>query len=243
MVITPIFLLAILSIILLGGLLCSANKNATGTTHLEALLDQNVLVAGGHVVCNHPGGAASGGGPGGRIVSIVKNHAGVESRFGVDGLATNEIKEFAAAASEIFSGAVKIEAELLYRRQRAQRYHGERHAGRNSLDGHGFVKVSCGEVSEAHNILNSVDRTELGVLLSHFSEGGTAGFFGEANRNGSDIQIEPDFGRTCPAMQNESRAQRGMSGEGQFLLHGENAYVDSARLFVGLLRRGRPWEE
>ena len=37
-----------------------AHKNATGTVHFEALLDQDALLAGGHAVGDHPRGATSG---------------------------------------------------------------------------------------------------------------------------------------------------------------------------------------
>ena len=69
-----------------------AEKYAAGTVHFEALLDQDLLIAGRNGVRDHPGGAASGGGPGGRIFSVVKEHAGVEAGFGIDGFAANKIK-------------------------------------------------------------------------------------------------------------------------------------------------------
>src|SRR5260370_32584907 len=59
--------------------LCGANKNVAGTVHFQSLLDQNPLIAGSYGVRHHPGGAASGGGPGGWIVSVVKDHSGVEA--------------------------------------------------------------------------------------------------------------------------------------------------------------------
>src|SRR5229473_8330024 len=107
-------------VITLGG----ANKNAAGTVHFQALLDQNPFIAGNHAVRNHPGGAASGGGTGGRIVSVVKDHAGVEAGFRVNGFAANKVKELAAARREIFAATVDIEAEVLQRLQRTQRNDG-----------------------------------------------------------------------------------------------------------------------
>jgi hypothetical protein len=43
--------------------------------HFETLLDQDLLIAGSNRVRDHPGGAASGGGPGGRILSVLISRA------------------------------------------------------------------------------------------------------------------------------------------------------------------------
>jgi len=50
-------------------------KSAAGTVHFETLLDQDLLIAGSNRVRDHPGGAASGGGPGGRILSVLISRA------------------------------------------------------------------------------------------------------------------------------------------------------------------------
>src|SRR5580700_2526665 len=96
-------------------LLLCADKNAAGTAHLEALFDQNLLVAGGYAMGHHPGGAASGGGAGGGIVSVIKRHAGMQSGLGIDGFPAHKVKELSTAAGEIFGGAVEIEAKFLDR--------------------------------------------------------------------------------------------------------------------------------
>jgi hypothetical protein len=95
--------------------LCGANKNAAGTVHFETLLDQDLLVAGGNAVRDHPGGAASRGGTGGGVVTVVENHAGVETGFGIDSFAANKVKKLSAAARQIFGGTFEIEAEFLQR--------------------------------------------------------------------------------------------------------------------------------
>jgi hypothetical protein len=100
-------------VILPGVFSGGANEDATGTVHFEPLLDQNLFVAGGNAVRHHPGGATSGGGTGGGIVSIVKNHAGMETGLGIYGLAANEIKEFSATPRKIFGGTIEIKTELL----------------------------------------------------------------------------------------------------------------------------------
>src|SRR5258708_36853370 len=123
--------LVIMPVIQLG----RANENAAGTVHFEALLDQNLLLAGSNAVRDHPGGAASGGGACGRVVSIVKDHTGMEAGFRIDGLAAHKVKEFSAATRKIFSGAVEIKAEVLQRFQGTQRGDGERNAGGDGVDG------------------------------------------------------------------------------------------------------------
>src|ERR1700677_91792 len=90
-----------------------AHKNVAGTVRFESLLDQNLLVTGSDAVRDHPGGTTSSGGPGCRIVSIVKNHTGVKAGFGIDIFAANKVKEFSAAARKIFRSAIDIEAKAL----------------------------------------------------------------------------------------------------------------------------------
>ena len=214
--------------------LCGANKNVAGTVHLKTLLDQDLLVAGGNSVRNHPGRAASRGGTGGRIVSVVKDHAGVETGFPIDSFAANKVQELSTAAREIFGGTVEIEPEFLRRFQRTQGNDGKRHACGDSLDRRGVVKIGCAQVRESRNVGDIVNRAEFGVLLRHFSEGRLRWFLDEAHRHGAGVQIEPDFGRTRLATQNKSSAKRRMSGEGQFFLDSEDAHPDSATLF----RRG-----
>jgi hypothetical protein len=92
-----------------------AHKNVAGTVHFEALLDQNLLIASSDAVRDHPRGTTSGGGPCCRIVSVVKNHTGVKAGFGIDSFAANKVKEFPAAAREIFRSAIDIEAKDLQR--------------------------------------------------------------------------------------------------------------------------------
>src|SRR5712692_3199028 len=195
-------------VITLGG----ANKNAAGTVHFQALLDQNPLLAGNHAVRHHPGGAASGGGPGGRIVSVVKDHAGVEAGFRVDGFAANKVEELPAAQREIFAATVDIEAEALQRLQRTQRSDGERNTGRDGLDGRGVVEVGGAQARDPRDGLHVMDRAELGILLRHFSKGGLRWFLGETHRYGADVQIEADFFCLCAtlATQNERGAERWM---------------------------------
>ena len=69
--------------------------------------------------------------------------------------------------------------------------------------------------------------------MRHLSEDGLPRFLSEAHGYGSDIKIEADF--RCPrlSVQHESCAQRGMSSEGQFFLHGEDARANSAGAFRG----------
>jgi hypothetical protein len=76
-----------------------------------------------------------------------------------------------------------------------------------------------------------MDRSELGIPLSHFSEDWLRCFFRETHGHGADVQRQPDFGCAGLPMKNESRAQRRMSGERKFLLHGKDADADSAILF------------
>src|SRR5437660_10859734 len=100
-------------------------------------------------------------------------------RFGIDGFATNKVKEFSAAAREIFGGAVEIEAEVLQHLQGTQRGDGERNAGGDGLDRRGVVEVSRAQARKTRDGRDVVDRAELGILLSHFSEGERRRLLGE----------------------------------------------------------------
>src|ERR1019366_9748803 len=161
----------------LGG----ANENAAGTVHFEALLDQNPLLAGGNGVRDHPSGAASGSGTGGRIFSVVKNHASVQAGFGVDRLATNKVKELSAAGRQVLGGAGGIKAEILQRVQLSQRGDGEGNAGGDRLDRNAAVVVGRTEAGEVRDVPHVVDGAELGILLRHFSEDGLCWFLGKAH--------------------------------------------------------------
>src|SRR5208283_2023336 len=130
-------------------LLAGAHKNATGTVHFQPLLDQNLLLARGHAMGNHPSRAASGGGARGGIVSAIKKHAGVEAGFGVDRFAANEVKELSAARREIFAAAAEIKAKILQRLERTQRCNSEGNTGGNGLNGRGAVEVSDAQTRKA----------------------------------------------------------------------------------------------
>ena len=226
--------MVILPIVLLGG----ANENAARTVHFQPLLDQNALLASGNGVRHHPSGAASGSGTGGRIFSVVKNHASVQAGFGVDRLATNKVKELSAAGREVLGGALGIKAEILQRVQLSQRGDGEGNAGGDRLDRNGVVEVGRTEAGESRDVVHVVDGAELGILLRHFSKDGLCWFLGKAHGHGTHVQIEPDFGcgggaadRAGLATQNKRGAERWMSGKGQFFLHGEDAHADPADSF------------
>ena len=221
--------MVILPIIQPGG----ANENATGTVHFQALLDQNLLLAGSNAVRDHPRGTASGGGSGGGIVSVVKNHASVEAGLGIDGFAANKVKEFSATRREIFGGAVEIEAQLLQRRQRAQRDNGKRNAGGDSLDGRGVVEISA--LRPVRRAMSStlwmapnsgsfcVISPKMGCAGSWVKRTGTVPTFRSSRISGAPRARRP--------RENKSGAERWMSGKGQFFLDGEDAHAHSPGLF------------
>src|SRR5208283_1423180 len=111
-----------------------ADEDAAGTTHFQALLDQYLLIARGNAVGDHPSGTATGGGSGGRIFSVVEQHARMQARFGVDGLAGNEVEKLSLAAGQVFSGTALIEVKRLERLQRAEWGDGEGNSGGDGLD-------------------------------------------------------------------------------------------------------------
>src|ERR1700722_18910107 len=61
-----------------------AHKNAARTVHFEPLLNQHLLLARRNTVRNHPRGATTGGRTRRRIISVVKNHAGVQTSLVID---------------------------------------------------------------------------------------------------------------------------------------------------------------
>jgi hypothetical protein len=99
-----------------------------------------------------------------------------------------------------------------------------------------FVEVSRAQARETRNRPPPRGSRRTRDSSASFLRRRAAWFLGEAHGHGAGVQIEPDFGRAGLATQNESRAQRRMSGEGQFFLHGEDAHADSAILF----RRASP---
>jgi len=210
-----------------------ADENAAGTLHFEALLDQDLLIAGGNCVRGHPGRTATGGGSGGGIFSVVEKHARMQPGFGVDGLAGNEVKEPSSAAVQVFSGTILIEMKRLECVQRAQRGDGEWNSGGDGLDGSGLVEVSGGEAGDTRHGFAVVDGSEFGILLRHFAKSWKAGSVLETHGNGTDVEFKKDFAGAGLAAQNEGRAECRVTGEGQFFLHGEDADADAARLFRG----------
>ena len=62
--------------------------------------------------------------------------------------------------------------EASHRLQRAQRDHGKRNAGGNSLDGRRIVEISGCQTGETCDGARVVDGAEFGILLRHFSEDG-----------------------------------------------------------------------
>src|ERR1700678_3513924 len=102
-------------VITLFAVCCGTHKNVAWTVHFEPLLDQNLLIAGSNPMRDHPGCATSGGGPSRRIVSVVKNHAGMKPSLGIVGFATNKVNEFHVAARQIFRSATNVEAKTLQR--------------------------------------------------------------------------------------------------------------------------------
>jgi len=68
-----------------------------------------------------------------------------------------------------------------------------------------------------------VDLSENGIGLSHLTKCGLTGRFVEIDRDGAHIEVEADLVCAGISAQSEGSAQRGMSGERQFLLNGEDA--------------------
>ena len=112
-------------VIMLAAVPRGAYKNVAGPVHFQSLLDQNLFIAGGDTMRDHPCGATSRRRSRSRIVPIVKNHARMQAGFRIHRLSANEVKEFPAGAPEILSGAIEIESEPSDRIERTHGNHRE----------------------------------------------------------------------------------------------------------------------
>src|ERR1039457_3960073 len=113
-------------VIVLALPLCRTHENAAWTVHFEPLFDLHLLIAGGHTVRDHPGRAAARRRTRRRILSVIKNHARMQPRVGVDGFAADKIQKFSSAARQVFCRARHIDPETLQRLERSHRRNRER---------------------------------------------------------------------------------------------------------------------
>jgi len=92
--------------------LCGANKNVAGTVHLKTLLDQDLLVAGGNSVRNHPGRAASPAEPVADRLRCKKIMRAWRPGFPIDSFAAKKYKDFPPLRARYSGGTVEIEPEF-----------------------------------------------------------------------------------------------------------------------------------
>src|SRR4051794_22581397 len=78
-----------------------AHKNSAWTFHLNALFNEHTLIALRNTVHRHPRRRASRRRPGGRIFTVVENHACMQTRLWINSLPTHEVEELAIRLVQI----------------------------------------------------------------------------------------------------------------------------------------------
>src|ERR1039458_9057 len=176
-----------------------------------------------YTVPHCPSGTTSRGRSGGRVLAVIEDHARVQRRSRVHGFAADEIEKSGTAdAREIRRHLVPTDVQLLQRGQRAERDHGERHSGRDGLDGRVLVEFRHRKTKYLGDSGMLVQLTECRFRLTHLAEEQAIALL-EAHSDFADLQIEYDLIRIRVLAQVPGGAERGMSGEGQLFVHREDA--------------------
>ena len=92
-------------------LLRSAHKNPAGTTHLNALLDEDALVGLGYCVRDHPRRRASRCRARGGVFAVVEQHASVQTGRRIDGFTGHKVEELPASLRQVVFGAVQVDPQ------------------------------------------------------------------------------------------------------------------------------------
>src|ERR1035438_7006081 len=124
-----------------------------------------------YTVPHCPSGTTSRGRSGGRILAVVEDHARVQRGIRIQGFAAHEIEKGGTAdAREIRRHLVPTDVQLLQRNQRAERDHGERHTGKDGMDGQVLVEFRHRKTKYLGDSGMLVQLTECWFGLTHLAE-------------------------------------------------------------------------
>ena len=85
------------------------------------------------------------------------------------------------------------------------------------------VDVAVAQTGRADHGFAIVDESRTRVRLGHLTENGLTRVVLETDRDLAHVQFESHLAGAGQTAQGKCRAQRGMAGKGQLLLHGKNA--------------------
>src|SRR5581483_6060487 len=158
---------------------------------------------------------------------VVEDHAGMQAGGFVLGFPGDEIKEFAATPLQVVRRLLQVGVQSLHGSESANRDDGEDEAGGDALDGDIIGDFVDFEASDAGDIFARVAGAEFRIALTHFAKRQTI-FVREIDGNLANIQIKFDNAGTGLVVENSCAAERGMAGERELLLDGEDADANSA---------------
>ena len=141
----------------------------------------------------------------------------------IHGFASHEVKKLSAGLREILSRAVHVETQILHHRQRLYRRHRVGQSGRHRLDRDRVIEVFSSKSDCLGYCFARMHGSEDWTHLGHLSKRRRSGAILETYRDRSHVQVQLHFVCACLSPQRKSRAQRGMPGERQFFLHGEDS--------------------
>src|SRR6266481_3225864 len=217
-------------------LLVRAHINSASALHLHALLQQRLYSGSDGSMPHGPCDTGASRGAGCRVFSAIKNHPRLQRGPGVHSFSGDKIKKLRVRPAQILLHGGPQRREGLEDFQRRNRNNRKGIAGAHGLNWEVSGNVLLGDSGGAGHGFTRMGLPKLGLFLCHQAKG-QAVTRGEAHGNFADVQIETNFFRLAIATNGHGRAQRGMSGEGQLFIHGEDAHAHAALALRGRIAR------
>src|ERR1700677_348986 len=218
-----------------------ADMDATGTKHLDSLLDDDGLTAGCKPVTNQIGDSAARARASGSIFSSIELHPRMPICSRVRICASNAVEELCPGAFEMRASALLRNPQTGCDLDRSQQNNAERHSCRDDLCRQVRIEIVDGEVKccgHRSSVLAAVHgRAEGWVILLHGAEDSIlAGLWWcEADGNRDDPEVERDLRSSAEEevipIEPTGGAERGMAGKGNLFGSEEDANVNTAFAF------------